>query len=236
LKLELSEVYLTIKINTYMKYLIIAAIIIIPFLSVDAQGIGEFAPEKTPVVFPKNAFGMDLIFSEGGFGLGAFYRRTVSDDITLFTDFSISEAKDPQEISYVDYYGNSVTPGKVNRAFILPLNFGMQYRLFENVIFDNLRPYVNVAIGPSMVVTTPDSIEFFSSFGHAKARFTIGGYFGIGANFGLDKSSLVGLNIRYYIIHFFNQGIEILDQNLTNGRLQNDLGGIFITLNIGMMY
>jgi hypothetical protein len=219
-----------------MKYLLFAAIIIIPFFSINAQGIGELAPEKAPIIFPKNAFGMDLIFSEGGFGLGTFYRRAVSDDITLFTDLSISEAKDPQEISYVDYYGNSITPNKVNRAFILPLNFGMQYRVFENAIFDNLRPYVNVAIGPSMVVTTPYDREFFNAFGKAQARYTFGGYFGIGANFGLDKSSLVGLNIRYYIIHFFNQGIEILDQNLTNGRLQNDLGGVFITLNIGIMY
>ena len=214
-----------------MKYLIIAAIIIIPIFITKAQGIGELAPDKAPIIFPKNAFGMDLIFSEGGFGLGAFYRRSVSDKVTLFSDFSISEAKDPQEFTYVDYYGNSYTPNKLHRAFILPLNFGMQYRLFENVIFDNLRPYINAAIGPSMVVTTPDSLEFFSSFGKAQARFTLGGYFGIGANFGLDKSSLVGINLRYYIIHFFNQGIEIV-----SGRLENDLGGVFITLNIGLMY
>jgi hypothetical protein len=218
-----------------MKYLIIAAILIIPCLNIKAQGIGELAPEKAPVIFPKNAFGLDLIFSEGGFGLGTFYRRTVSDEITVFTDFSISEAKDPQEFSYsyIDYYGytQTETPGKLNRAFILPLNFGMQYRLFENVIFDNLRPYLDAAVGPAMVVTTPYEREFFNAFGKAQARYTLGGYFGIGANFGLDKSSLIGLNIRYYVIHFFNQGIEIM-----NGRLENDLGGVFITLNIGMMY
>ena len=219
-----------------MKYLIIAAILIIPSLNIKAQGIGELAPDKVSIVFPKNAFGMDLIFSEGGFGLGTFYRRTVSETITLFTDFSISEAKDPQEFTYVDIYGNTYTQNKINRAFLLPLNFGMQYIVFENTIFDNLRPYIDAAIGPSIVVTTPYAREFFNAFGKAQARYTIGGYFGIGANFGLDKSSLVGLNIRYYIVHFFNQGIEILDTSLTNGRLENDLGGIFITLNIGMMY
>jgi hypothetical protein len=214
-----------------MKYLIIAAILIIPSLNLKAQGIGELAPEKPPMVFPKNAFGLDLIFSEGGFGLGTFYRRAVSEDVTLFTDFSISEAKDPQEFTYIDYYGNTYTPDKVNRAFIFPINFGMQYRLFEKVIFDNLRPYINAAVGPSIVVTTPYDREFFNAFKYAHARYTIGGYVGLGANFGLDKSSLVGLNIRYYVIHFFNQGVEIL-----SGRLENDLGGIFITLNIGMMY
>jgi hypothetical protein len=219
-----------------MKYLIIAAILIIPQLNVKAQGIGDFAPEKAAVVFPRNAFGMDLVFSEGGFGLGTFYRRTVTDKITLFTDFSISEAKDPQEISYIDYYGQTQTPNKVNRAFLMPLNFGIQYRLFENIIFDNLRPYVNFGVGPSLVLTTPYALEFFNAFGKAHARYTVGGYVGIGANFGLDKSSLVGLNLRYYLIHFFNEGIEILDVNATNGRLENNLGGVFITLNIGMMY
>jgi hypothetical protein len=219
-----------------MKYLIIAAIIIISCININAQGIGELAPDKVPIIFPNNAFGMDLMFSEGGFGVGAFYRRTVTEDITLFTDFSISEAKDPQEFTYIDYFGQTQTPGKINRAFLLPLNFGIQYRVFENAIFDNLRPYLDAAIGPSIVVTTPYAREFFNAFGKAQARYTLGGYFGIGANFGLDKSSLVGLNIRYYIIHFFNQGIEILDTNLTNGRLENDLGGIFITLNIGLMY
>ena len=219
-----------------MKYLIIAAIIIISCINIKAQGIGELAPDKVPIIFPKNAFGMDLMFSEGGFGVGAFYRRTVTDDITLFTDFSISEAKDPQEFTYIDYFGQTQTPGKINRAFLLPLNFGIQYRVFENAIFDNLRPYLDAAVGPSIVVTTPYDREFFNAFGKAQARYTLGGYFGIGANFGLDKSSLVGLNIRYYIIHFFKQGIEILDTNLTNGRLENDLGGIFITLNIGLMY
>ena len=109
-----------------MKYLIIAAILIIPSLNIKAQGIGELAPDKVSIVFPKNAFGMDLIFSEGGFGLGTFYRRAVSDEITLFTDFSMSEAKDPQEFTYIDYFGQTETPGKVNRAFLLPLNFGIQ--------------------------------------------------------------------------------------------------------------
>jgi hypothetical protein len=219
-----------------MKYLIIAAILIIPSLNVNAQGIGELTPNKAPMVFPNNAFGMDLMFSEGGFGLGTFYRRTISETITIFSDFSMSEAKDPQEFTYIDYFGQTTTPNKINRAFILPLNFGMQYRLFENVIFDNLRPYIDAAIGPAMVVTTPYAREFFNAFSKAQARYTLGGYIGIGANFGLDKSSLVGLNFRYYIIHFFNRGIEIMDPTFTNGRLENDLGGIFITLNIGMMY
>ena len=206
-------------------------ILIIPLLNVNGQGIGELAPAKPPDIFPNNALGVDIIFSEGGFGLGTFYRRQFSQELTGFTDFSISEAKDPQEFTYVDYFGNTYTAGKLNRAFLLPLNFGLQYRLFENDIYDNLRPYINIGIGPAIVLTTPYDREFFNSFHAAKAYPTLGGYVGFGANFGLDKKNLVGINIRYYEIHMFNKGIEIL-QN----RIENDLGGFFLTINIGTMY
>ncbi|MHB1686675.1 MAG: hypothetical protein ACYCVH_04785 [Ignavibacteriaceae bacterium] len=214
-----------------MKKFLLAAILVIPFLNVNAQGIGELAPPKPPEVFPNNTFGLDIIFSEGGFGLGTFYRKQFNQELTGFTDFSISEAKNPQEFTYVDYFGNTYTAGKVNRAFILPFNFGLQYRLFENVIYDNLRPYINFGIGPAIVVTTPYNLEFFNSFHKAKAYPTLGGYIGFGANFGLDKKNLVGINIRYYEIHMFNQGIEIIQD-----KLEKDLGGLFLTINIGTMY
>jgi hypothetical protein len=210
---------------------LIAAIILIPFFISNAQQIGEMAKDKPPEVFPPRSFGVDIMFSEGGFGLGSFYRYNLSQTLTLFSDISISEAKDPNEVQYVDYYGNTYTPNKINRVFLVPLNFGIQQRLFENVITDNLRPYINFGIGPAMVVTTPYDKEYFSAFSKAHALYTIGGYIGIGANFGLDKNSLVGINIRYYEIKFFNQGVESLyDQ------YQKSLGGIFLTINLGLMY
>ena len=147
---------------------------------------------------------LDIMFSEGGFGLGGFYRRQFSDKITGFADVSLSEAKDESEIEYYDYYTNQTyTVGKKNRVFLVPVNFGIQYRLFENVIYDNLRPYINAGAGPSMVITTPYRKEFFNSFGFAQMKVAAGGYIGFGANFGLDKSSLVGINVRYYIITVF---------------------------------
>ncbi len=215
-----------------MKKLLVAAIIIIPLLNVNAQEIGELAPDKQPEVFPDNALGLDIIFSEGGFGLGGFYRRQFSEKITGFADISISEAKDEREIEYYDYYTNRMyTVGKKNRVFLIPVNFGVQYRLFENVIYDNLRPYLNAGVGPTMVMTTPYVKEFFDAFGDARLKVAAGGYFGFGANFGLDKSSLVGINVRYYIIQFFDRGVESL-----TGHYNKTLGGFFLTINLGMMY
>ena len=214
-----------------MKKLLLVAIIVIPLLNVNAQEIGELAPEKKPEVFPNNTLGLDIMFSEGGFGFGGFYRRQLSQKITAFTDISFSEAKDEREFEYVDYYGNTYTIGKKNRVFMVPLNFGVQYRLFENVIYDNLRPYLNAGIGPTMVITTPYAKEFFNSFGDARLKFAAGGYFGFGANFGLDKSNLVGINVRYYIVQFFDKGVESLE-----GRYKKTIGGFFLTINLGMMY
>lgn len=216
-----------------MAKLIITAIFIFSFSFSYGQSIGKIVEEEKneKEIFPTNAWGMDIMFGEGGFGLGAFYRRKIATDLTFFTDFSISEGKDEKEVEYIDYWGRTYVPGKKNRIFLLPANFGLQYRLFSEDIFDNLRPYLNFAVGPSMVVTTPYEREFFNAFGKARAHFTAGGYVGFGANFGLDKVSLVGINIRYYVIHFFNDGIEGLE-----GRNIKNLGGFYLTINLGLMY
>lgn len=73
--------------------------------------------------------------------------------------------------------------------------------------------------------------NFFSAFGNAQSKFALGGYVGIGANFGIDKSSLVGLSVRYFRVQFFDDGVESLF-----GRFKDNLSGFFIALNLGLMY
>ncbi len=195
------------------------------------QKIGQFAPEKSPEVFPDNSWGVDIMFGDGGFGLGSFFRKSISTNLTGFVDFSISESKDEREVEYVDYFGNTFTLGKENRVFIFPLNFGVQYRLFTESITDNLRPYISLGVGPSLILTTPYKYEFFKSFSYAESKIAAGGYVGFGANFGLSKSNLLGINFRYYIIHLFDEGVE----NMT-GRYRTDLQHFYLSLNLGIMY
>jgi hypothetical protein len=196
-----------------------------------AQRIGEIAPAKESITFPSHSYGVDIMFSEGGFGLGTFYRQALTRDLNWFADFSISEAKDANEVEYYDYWGNSYVAGKLNRVFLLPLFVGLQYRLFADDIGDNLRPYICIAAGPSTVMTTPYDREFFNSFRKAQAQVTAGGYIGFGANFGLDQKSLMGVSIRYYVTHFFNDGVQSLE-----GVYEKNLGGLYISINIGSMY
>lgn len=196
-----------------------------------AQKIGELAPDKAHEVFPGNMLGADIIFGEGGFGLGTFYKKSFSRNITGFVDFSISETKDDREVTYIDYYGNSFTPDKVNRAFLFPLNFGIQYRIFSESLTENLRPYLSFGIGPSIILTTPYEKEFFSAFGDAKVHYAAGGYIGLGADMGVSKKNLIALNVRYYYNQILGDGIEIM----TNSN-HKSFGQFCLMLTLGVMY
>ncbi len=207
-------------------------IFIIPFFAVFSQKIGEIAKEKPNIVFPNNTLGMDLMIGEAGFGLGAFYRYKLSTLLTVFTDFSISESKSSREFDRYDIFGYPLPVyGKKNRLYLFPLDFGIQYRLFYHSLTDNLRPYICAAFGPTMFVTSPAQEEFFKSLSYAKARFGVGGYIGLGANFGTNQNNLTGINVRYYFHGLFDKGIEQYYGTFTKNFQQ-----FALTINIGMMY
>ena len=177
---------------------------------------------------PKNAWGINVLVSMGGVGLGTFYRHEYTESVSGFVDFSISEASDENEVDYVDYYtGQTFTPGKINRFLVLPLFVGGQYRLFKDEIVDNFRPYVNAAVGPTMIYVFPYNDDYFSALGNGSPRYTFGGYIGFGAYFGSERSTLMGLNLRYYIIPY-KSGIR----SMYNKQMK-EFGGFCISLSLG---
>jgi len=206
-------------------------LLILPVVFLYGQKIGELAPERPPTKFPDNSLGVDLMFSDGGLGIGTFLRKVVSPKVSGFIDFSFSESKGAREFEYFDYFGRSVIRGKENRVFLIPLNVGVQYRIFTRELSDNLRPYFSVGVGPTLGISTPFEKEFFKSFSSAKFHFAVGGYISFGADFGLSKSNLLGLNMRYYYSKFIGEGVEHM-----TGSVKNEIGAFFITLSIGMMY
>src|SRR3989304_2053044 len=122
----------------------------------------NFAPaSKTSSLL--DAWGLDILISNNGFGLGGFYRRQYTNELFGTVTFAISDAKDDNEIEYVTYYGQTIVPGKINRFLLIPLDVGVQYRLFADDIHDNFRPYINAAIGPTLVFASPYEREFFNS-------------------------------------------------------------------------
>jgi hypothetical protein len=201
----------------------------------------ESKPDETEL---KNAWGVDIFVSDNGFGAGAFYRRQYTEDLFGFASFGISEAKGDNEFEYVDYYGNTYVAGKKNRLMMIPVTVGVQYRLFRDEIMDNFRPYINGGFGPTVLISSPyadivevepgvferHQVEYFSSLKRAQAHYTVGGFVGIGANFGFDRTSLAGVNLRYYYIPFPG-GIESIE-----GQFKKQFGGFYIALNFGIVY
>lgn len=201
----------------------------------------------------RNAWGLDILISNDGFGLGTFYRREFSEDLFGFGMFSISESKDEREFEQFDYrYGVSYVPGKLQRFLVMPLTFGVQYRLFREDIADNFRPFVNAGAGPTMIFSAPfaevtrtatgtiqaNQIEFFKSLGRGQAHYTASAFIGVGANFGSEKANVFGVNFRYYFTYLLGDGLPSL-YNTTTGDLaatKREFGGFFITLNVGMAY
>jgi hypothetical protein len=187
-------------------------------------------PQQT--AYLADAGGIDILLSNSGFGLGGFYRHQYTDELFGTLSIGFSEVNDPNEVQEVDIYGQTFVPGKINRFLLIPLLAGVQYRLFADDILDNFRPYVNAAVGPSMVFATPYDREFFNSIRYGQAHYTAGGFVGFGAYFGSDRGTLTGINIRYYF-EYFAQGIDSMRNNDETIEKMKDFGGFFITLNFG---
>ncbi len=187
-----------------------------------------------------NAWGLDILFSNNGFGLGAFYRHEMSDEYSWMVNFLVSGVKADAEFEQYDFYGNSFIPGKLNRLLMMPLMFSVQYRLFKDDIADNFRPFVTAGLGPTMIYVSPyatydtlgnptNEIDFFTSLKYGKMKYTLGGFLGAGAYFGMDKGTITGLNVRY-VWAPYPSGIEVMQ-----GGFMKNFGGLFITLTFGSM-
>ncbi|MDP1677414.1 MAG: hypothetical protein Q8L88_11170 [Bacteroidota bacterium] len=199
-----------------------------------------------------DAWGADILLSNNGFGIAGFYRHQYTRDLFGTVTLGVAESKDDNEVEYYDYWGQSFVPGKINRFLMIPLHFGVQYRLFADDITDSFRPYVNAGAGPTAVLASPYNREYFNSLGYARTHYTLGGYVGVGAFFGSDAGSLSGINIRYYFVPF-SSGIESLQDPETiitptagqtfapytipgKIRKKKDFGGFFITINLGSVF
>jgi hypothetical protein len=184
----------------------------------------------------RNAGGADILLGNDGFGLGLFYHHMLSESITSFATLVVSEVKDSRQREYFDIWTGEQPINKINRVFRLPLFAGVQYRLFKDDIVDNFRPYVQAAAGPVMLYIAPardasgNDIEFFSSLGSGSPRYSFGGMIGAGALFGFDRTSVVGVNVRYLIIPV-PSGVQSVEQ----GELEN-ANGFFLGLTIGFAF
>jgi hypothetical protein len=222
----------------------------VPALAQDSARTGQGRPPRPP---ERNSWGLDIMASDGGFGAGVFFRREIDPDLSWFVTFSISESKDKREVDRIDpWTGLTYTPGKLSRFLVLPLYGGLQWRLFREDIEDNFRPFVNAAVGPTMIYAMPyqrvspgpggfangEQVDFFKAIGQGQAHYTFGGYLGFGANFGTTEGSVFGVNFRYYIINLFGEGLPSA-YNVYTGETagtKTDFGGVALTVSFGSTF
>lgn len=178
-----------------------------------------------------HALGINVLFSNSGYGMGMFYERKFGESFSGFLDFGISGARngdelevfnrDESSVHYLSYY----VPDKVNRVFHMPIMVGIKKSVFTESLFSNFRPFFNLGAGGTIIMTTPYNKEFFSAFGDADFSATYGGFVGIGAEL-TEKSPGLAVNARYYYLPI-SPGIESI-----RGEPIDDFGGLFLTLNV----
>jgi len=177
-----------------------------------------------------NSSGFDFMIGMDGFGVGGFYGYTFGDEVTLFSDLSFSEARDARQLDYYDYWSGVTSLNKDNYVYRIPLFLGIQYRLFKDDIVDNFRPFINAGAGPVLMYIASAKTDFFTGLSHGHSRYTYGTFVGLGAQFGFDRSYVLGVNVRYFVIPL-PPGIQSVDE----GTMSN-ANGFFITLNFGSAF
>lgn len=169
-------------------------------------------------------WGFTAFFSDYGFGAGLYLSSRLSQNLTGVISTDFGTAKSDREFGFE-------TERKINRIMVMPVMASAQYRILRESLGENFRPYVTAGAGPVFVMTTPGQEEFFSSIGSADFRTVPGGFIGAGANFGLDKTTNFGANIRYMFIPVPEPGVESLQ-----GEFLKNLNGLFLGVTYGFNF
>jgi hypothetical protein len=152
-------------------------------------------------LLPKtHSLAANLMIGTGGFGIGALYRYSFNDVFSWFADFTFTEAQDDRQREAYDPYLGQIPLNKVNYVFRIPLFVGGEYRLFADEIVENFRPQIGGGVGPVLLYISPADGDFFASLDRGSTRLTFGGFLAAGADFGFDRSNVLGVRARYFLI------------------------------------
>jgi hypothetical protein len=178
----------------------------------------------------RNNLGLGVIYSDKGYGITGAYYKSISKSSDFFVNFSITGISDSREFEYFDYYGNSYIQDKVNRVYMIPVNFGLQHYMFKDEIENDFKPLVSLGITPALVLTNPYDKSYFKAFGYFNSAFAFGGFAGVGMEFQQSKNIAFSLNLRYFYLPVVSGSVmSIKDSPM------NDLGGINLVFGINFL-
>ena len=196
--------------------------------------------------------GGELVLTNSGFGLGGYYSRALRPATSFIAELSLGAGKDEREIKFFGY-GRSRILRKANYFLMLPLQAGIQRRLFRDTIEDNFRPYLQVTGGPTLGWEYPyfddrngngifddggedpeRTYDSFTAIPKGHARFGVSGMIAIGAHFGLSRRVTQGVRIGYALT-YFTEAIQLLEADVQDGA-HRYFGTPTISLTFGRLY
>ncbi|SHK88250.1 hypothetical protein [Rhodothermus profundi] len=194
--------------------------------------------------------GLQILLTNSGFGLGGYYHRAVGRDLMLLFDFSLGSGKDEREQKFYNALtGASYIQNKANYLLLIPVQFGLQRRLWREQIADNFRPYLQFSIGPTFGWVYPyfrdqngnnrydpeigeRIYDVFQALPKGHLRTGVGGMIVLGAYFGRSLQTTQGLRFGY-ALHYFPRPIQLLEGQATPRRF---FGTPVISLTFGRLY
>lgn len=172
--------------------------------------------------------GLEVLLTNNGFGLGAYYSRELGASTSFFLEASLGAGKDERELKFFSRFGDGLIPNKRNYLLMLPIQFGIQQRLFREQIEDNFRPYLQLTGGPTIGWEYPyfrdvngndrlddfeDRYDVFTAFPKGAARFGMSGTVALGAYFGFSRRVTQGVRFGYAFTYFLD-GIALLEPDV----------------------
>ncbi len=193
-----------------------------------------------------NGIGLNIALTNSGFALGGFWQRALTTDYTFITEFTLGAGKDGREQRFFNFWGESFIPGKANYLLMIPVQVGIQRRLFADEIQDNFRPFLHFSAGPTLGWVSPyfkdlngdgvrdsneRSYDSISALPRGKARLGAGGTVAMGASFGRSRKATQSLRFGLSVI-YFPSGVELMEKGIRKSGPQE----FFVSPTIGLSF
>lgn len=177
---------------------------------------------------PSNGLGGQVLLTNSGFALGGYYTRALGRDVSFIAELSIGSGKDEREVAFIDRFGRRDLPNKANYLLMMPVQIGVEKRLFRSKIEDNFRPFLHLTVGPTigwlypyfrddngngMLDSGEKTYDGFSALPKGGFEMGVGGTFALGAYFGATTGIVQSVRIGYTFTHFLDK-ISLLEPNI----------------------
>ena len=204
-----------------------------------------------------------ILLTNSGFGLGGNYRYALSSGVSMLVELSIGAGKDEREVAFFDRFGRRDIPHKANYLLMVPVQIGLEKRVFRNDIEDNFRPYWQFSAGPTLgweypyfqdcngdgsynrsadcngdgEIASGEGERTYDAIGaliKGSFRFGIGGTLALGAHFGRSQKLTQGVRIGYTFTYFLKDGIQLLEPSIQEA--QHGFGTPTISVFFGRLF